>query len=103
MGKSGLIKILLVLLVLGVIIIVAGPRVKIDETINPSTLPDSLDQYLIDQESQYSDIIPGAEKKIIWAASSNIRTEYALVYIHGFQATRQETVPLADIVSQWFV
>ena len=100
MNISGLMKIVLVLLSVIVVLIMAGPRVKIDETINPVPLPQNLDQFLIDRESQFTDIIPGAEKKIIWAGAPGTRTEVALVYIHGFSATRQETAPLADSVAR---
>ncbi len=38
-----------------VIIFLAGPRVDIDQTIQVPTLPDSLDQFLVEQENQFND------------------------------------------------
>ena len=38
----------------------------------------------------------GAEKGIVWADSAGRRTELALVYLHGFSATRREVHPLVD-------
>ncbi len=63
-------------------------------------LPDDLDRFLAESEGRVVDLIPGTEKKIIRADSvSRARTPFAVVYVHGFSATRQETVPLADRVA----
>ncbi len=78
-------------------------RYKIDEKIYPADLPESisdLDSYLIRSESKFKDIVPGAEKKIIWAEPNHVQTEYAVVYIHGFSASRQEVAPLPDLVAK---
>ncbi len=78
-------------------------RYKIDEKINPSSVPASiaeLDSYLNKSESKFKDIVPGAEKKIIWAAQNHEQTEYAVVYIHGFSASRQEVAPLPELVAK---
>jgi esterase/lipase len=77
-----------------------GPRVVIDETIYPVALPQDLDRFIAAREREFDDIIPGADKKITWAAQTGLRTEYAVVYVHGFSATRQETAPLADRVAK---
>jgi len=45
------------------------------------------------------DLIPGTEKTIHWAAEPGRQTALAIVYLHGFSATRQETAPLADQVA----
>ncbi len=90
----------LISIVLVLMIIMAGPRVRIDQSIQPVNLPDNLDKHLIDQESRFTDIVPGTEKKIIWSSAPGVRTEYALVYIHGFSATRQETAPLSELVAR---
>ena len=88
--------ILLVLVAIGL----AGPRVPIDTTIRPIILPSDLDQYLQNSEAKFADIVPQTEKKIIWAGEPNQRTEYSVVYLHGFTATRQETAPLSDNVAK---
>jgi alpha-beta hydrolase superfamily lysophospholipase len=41
-------------------------------------------------------IIPGAEKRIRWAAAPGARTAYAVIYLHGFSATRQEIAPVPE-------
>lgn len=39
-------------------------------------------------------LVPGTEKRIRWAGAAGQRTELALVYLHGFSATRQELAPV---------
>ncbi len=42
-------------------------------------------------------IVPGAEKRVLWHdPDGRGQTEFAVVYLHGFSATRQETAPLAE-------
>ena len=88
------------LVVIAAIIFLSGPRIPIDQTIFPKILPLNLDDYLVLQEKQFSDIIPGTRKTVIWAGIPNERTEFSVVYIHGFSATRKETAPLSDLVAK---
>lgn len=86
---------------LGLILVyMAGPRVSMDETIHPVSLPQDLEIYLANQENRFDDIITGTEKTIIWAGEKGAQTDFSIVYIHGFSATRQETAPLAEIVAK---
>jgi esterase/lipase len=78
----------------------SGPRVDADDTIAPLILPPDLDTYLARNEGRYDDIVPGTEKKIFWAGRPGEQTPLALVYIHGFSATRQDTAPLAALVAR---
>lgn len=55
---------------------------------------ETLDSYLESIESEISDIKPGNEAKIVWADSTKTKTEYAVVYLHGFSASREEGYPL---------
>jgi alpha-beta hydrolase superfamily lysophospholipase len=91
----------IVLLVVGFAL---GPTVEIDDTLKPVTLPAKtadLDHYLQQQEQQYTDIVPRAEKTIIWAdPKRRLRTPVSLVYLHGYAASRQELAPLCDIVAR---
>jgi esterase/lipase len=65
-------------------------------------LPDDIDGYLEDAErrvaAQY-ELIPDTEKRLTWYAEPGARTSYAVVSLHGFSATRQETAPLAERVA----
>ena len=98
-------KILLTIVSLFVIFLISLPikRYRLEEKIAPLNIPTSvadLDYYLLQSESKFGDVVPGAEKKIVWASDKQEQTEYAIVYIHGYSASRQETAPLADLVAK---
>ena len=63
--------------------------------------PDStqLDDWLNQQESLFTDIRPGLQRQIVWHGVSGERTPWAVVYVHGFTASRLETAPLAETVA----
>ncbi len=93
------------LLVLPVVLVgafLAGPRSSVD--IQPPTieLGNDLDQYLEQREARFSDITPGVEKSIIWAYPDHRQTPLAIIYLHGYSATRQETAPLSDDLARQF-
>ena len=82
-----------------ILLYLLGPRVKIDERLWHLSLPDDLDAYLARSEARFHNITPGAEKTIIWAGDAGQQTEYAIVFLHGFSATRQELAPLPEQVA----
>lgn len=45
-------------------------------------------------------VIPGAEKKILWQSGKFEKTPRALLYLHGFSASRQEISPVAETLAQ---
>ena len=50
-------------------------------------------------EMQIANIRPGLEKSITWAGNPHTRTEYAIVYVHGFSASKEELQPVPDKVA----
>lgn len=58
-----------------------------------------LPAWLAAQEAAFTDIVPGAEKQIVFGPAGAQRAPWAVVYLHGFSATRQETAPLAEAVA----
>jgi len=90
------------LALLAVALFLSGPRV--DTTFRPRSIvpPADLDAFLAEREHAFHDLVPGAEKTIVWAGPAKTRTPLAFVYLHGFRATRQETAPLADRVAAHF-
>jgi len=99
--KKKILVCLVICFLIGVVVFLLGPRVKIDTQLRPVRLPEDLDGYLTRSEAQYPDIVLGAEKTIIWAdKSKKKKTEYAIAYIHGFSATRQEIAPVCEILAQ---
>jgi alpha-beta hydrolase superfamily lysophospholipase len=65
-----------------------------------AALPDDLDGWLATREGVFDDLTPGVEKRILWAGTPGERTPFAVVYIHGFSATSEETRPVPDLVAQ---
>ena len=79
--------------------IILGPR----ETFESPKLLDTdiqiplsgIDQYIKDKESLIPDLKPDNHARIIWADSSlKQKTEYAVVYLHGFSASQKEGDPI---------
>ena len=65
-------------------------------------LPDDIDAFLETSEQRAHEaipLIPGTRKRIVWR-QPGVRTDYAVVYLHGFSATRRETAPLAERVAE---
>ena len=89
---------LLVLSVLTLLIalFLSGPRTSVGHRPFSGVLPDDLPAYLTAAEAAYPDITPGAEKTFLWAHAQHQQTDLAIIYLHGFSATRQETAPLCD-------
>lgn len=78
----------------------AGPRVAVDTTLRAVVLPDDLEAWLAAEESSIPDLRENTEKRIVWAdPTSKQQTPIALVYIHGFSATRQEIAPLPELAA----
>ena len=82
-----------------VALLLLGPRVEIEMRLHTPTLPADLDAYLAAAEAGYGDVAPGTEKAIVWAGERGRRSGWAVVYLHGFSASRQETAPLAERVA----
>jgi alpha-beta hydrolase superfamily lysophospholipase len=59
-----------------------------------------LDEWLAQQEAAFPDIRPGLQRQVVWHGAPGERTPWAVVYVHGFTASRLETAPLAEQVAQ---
>ncbi len=67
----------------------------------PAALPtEALDTWLAEREAAAGPINPGTEKTILWAFEPGERTTLALVYLHGFSATRAEIEPVPQDVAK---
>ncbi|WP_339523393.1 alpha/beta hydrolase [Pseudomonas sp. EA_35y_Pfl2_R111] len=77
-----------------------GPVPPVDIQLKPVELPADLNRYLAEAEARHPDITPGAEKTIVWAHPDQRQTDVAIIYLHGYSATRQETAPLSNQLAQ---
>ncbi|WP_316014015.1 alpha/beta hydrolase [Roseobacter sp. HKCCA0434] len=100
MRYIGYVFILLAALVTGLLLL--GPREPVDgpRLFDEAALTEDLDTYLAAREGRFDDIVPGVEKRIVWAGEPGAQTTLAIVYIHGFSATSQEIRPVPDEVAE---
>lgn len=75
-----------------------GPETPTPRPAPPAELA-QLDAWLARQEAVHPDIRPGLAKGVVWHAVPGQRTPWAVVYLHGFTASRLETAPLAERVA----
>lgn len=87
--------------VIGAVAALHTPPALVNAALAPE-LPENIDAWIADTErqvaSQYA-LIPDTEKRVTWHGDPGARTPYAVVNLHGFSATRQETAPLAERVA----
>ena len=96
-------KIGLGLILILVVVFFLGPRPDGSYmiTFNKTDLGNDLDTYLSNEESAVTELIPGAEKEIIWNNPvTKAKTPYSIVYAHGFSASKYETRPVPDLVAK---
>lgn len=79
-----------------------GPTEPANLTANfdAATLGEDLDAWLAAAEAEVPNLRPNSAKEIIWAGEPGVQTDLALVYIHGFSATREEMRPLPDLLAE---
>jgi pimeloyl-ACP methyl ester carboxylesterase len=62
--------------------------------------PLGVESYIYERESRVLDIVSGTDKRIVWAQGAGVKTEYSLVYLPGYSATRQEIAPIPERVAR---
>lgn len=80
-----------------------GPRVAVDTTVtfDESAIGSDPERWIDGREAQVADLRPGLGKEIVWAyPASRARTPLAIVYVHGFSASKGEIRPVPDIVAE---
>lgn len=78
--------------------VVLGPRPRVEKPRRTHfDLPElkELDGWIREREARLQPT-PGTEARIRWASTASTATDVALVYLHGFSASRQETAPLPE-------
>lgn len=93
---------LAVVLVVAALLFTLGPRVPVDTAVgfDPAAIGTDPDAYLARAEAAIPDIRPGLQKEIVWAdPARKAKTSFAIVYIHGFSASKGEVRPLPDRVA----
>ena len=93
-----IVKILFAFFAICAFVYAIGPKVKFE---SPKILDteiqvdiSGLDSLIASSEQKISDLKPDNEARIVWADSLHQKTEFALVYLHGFSASQEEGAPL---------
>ena len=100
--KRGLLRAILAAIMLCLLLYMLGPRRIADTEIafDAATIGDDPAAYLAQREAQVPGIRDGLQKEIVWAyPNSRARTPLAIVYVHGFSASKGEVRPLPDLVA----
>ena len=101
MGRKR-VTIVIVVVVFAVLAFALGPRAAADTTLrfDPAVLGPDAEAYLARREAGVAGIRPGLQKEIVWAdPASKAKTSIAIVYVHGFSASKGEMRPLPDRVA----
>jgi alpha-beta hydrolase superfamily lysophospholipase len=70
-------------------------------TFDPAVIGSDPEAYLKEREAAVAGIRDGLQKEIVWAdASTKAKTPIAVVYVHGFSASKGEVRPLPDLVAK---
>ena len=97
-----LITLALSVLALAVAALVTAPR-ELQNSVTPVTPGNDLELWLAQREAvvhRHTPLLPNTEKRIVWKnPDDHSKTDFAVVYIHGFSATRQEIAPVPEIVA----
>ena len=89
---------ILTLLFLLVVAYLLGP--KVEQPLLDTTLPEKtsdlpeLEKEIAVHEQSFNNIKPGNEARIIWYDSIPTKTEYSIVYLHGWSASAMEGAPI---------
>ena len=94
-------KYIFVLIFLMSMVFILGPKKEfepvklLDTEINVSL--EDLEKYVAENEADVKDLKPDNQARIIWANDSlKQKTEFAVVYLHGFSASQEEGAPLHE-------
>lgn len=72
--------------------------------LDPALVPGAggIAAWLAQREADFPDILPGCEKRVLWAGAPGERSEMALVYLHGFSASGAELSPVTERLAERF-
>jgi len=105
MFRKKWLRVLLLIIALLVIVYMLGPHPKapLYSPVLPSVPSDaaSLENYIIRNEAEHK-LKPNNEARIVWFDSAKAKTEYSIVYLHGFSASQEEGRPIHTNIAREF-
>jgi len=90
------------LAVLVTLAVVTGPRPDTDDAVrfDGAAMAADLVNWLAVREARVAGLRPGVGKEIVWAGEAGASTALAIVYLHGFSASKTELRPVPDELAQ---
>jgi alpha-beta hydrolase superfamily lysophospholipase len=67
---------------------------------DPAKVTVDLDEYLRQSEQGVPNLRQDAAKRIVWSGDAGEKTEWSVVYLHGYSATLEEIRPVPDLVAK---
>jgi esterase/lipase len=89
-----------IVLLFSVVVWVFGPRARIIEP--PGAIPEITRTQLaqiLNADQVMTSLKKGVQKEVIWAHEDQRKTEWSVVYLHGFSASRREISPVVETVA----
>lgn len=80
-----------------------GPRMSLNEKLGFQEVKadiETVEKYITQQEDQISDLLKSDRKNIVWAGLPKKKTEYSLIYIHGYTGVPKEASPIPEQVAK---
>ncbi len=105
MIKKTWFKVVMIVLVVLMIIYFLGPHPR--TPVYSATLPTvpsgaaSLEKYIDSNEALHR-LKPDNEARIVWFDTNKTKTEYAIVYLHGYSASQEEGSPIHTNIAKEF-
>jgi len=91
---------------LAVTVFALGPKASVPQLDATPMVLDvglhELDAFIAAKEARHPSLKPGNEAGIVWAGDSVHRSEYALVFLHGFTASKMEGRPVTTAIAERF-
>lgn len=105
MFRKKWVRIVFIVLLILIIIYYSGPHPKAPVyLLQLPTVPTdaaSLEKYISNNEAQHK-LKPNNQARIIWFDSTKTKTEYSIVYLHGFSASEEEGRPIHTNIAKEF-
>ncbi len=95
-------RVVVALALVALLLYVFGPYESDDLTasFDDAALDKGVSAYFAAREARFGDITPGTQKQVIWAGAPETKTDWAVLYLHGFSATAMEIRPVPDRVAE---
>lgn len=83
-----------------IVAVTLGPKpIFVGRWVEP-TVPADVDRWVEMRESSVTGLDPSEYAEVLWRVAPGVRTEYAVVYLHGFSADKHEMAPVPQMIGE---